>query len=193
MAKGGEAEISIVNNKLHWKVIKEPSGEFYCPKEAHLVKKEIKKEVSDTHSRELHITSKNYKGSDITLKTYKQIIDTYGCGDLSVSGLVLGEIENYKIFIVEDQCGDFPFKDLVSVKDGKIVSKLLIDSSSFNVEKYESEKIKYQTHISFEIKDIQNIMITKVSAIDDNVKATNTQHYYMDSKGIFKDKSNKLN
>ena len=39
-AVNGEAKISLINGKLHWQVIKKPIGEFYCPLDVYLIKKD---------------------------------------------------------------------------------------------------------------------------------------------------------
>ena len=72
------------------------------------------------------------------MSLYRNIIEEYGCGDNSVMGKTLGKSGDYEVFIVENNCGDFPFKDLISVKEGKTIDKLTIMSSSFDVEKSET-------------------------------------------------------
>ena len=149
-AKNGEVKISLSNKKLHWKIVKKPIGEFYCPDDAYLYKKVENLSQSKLLDK-INVSSKNYKGSDITMQLYKEIIENYGCGENSVNGKTLGKNNIFELFIVENDCGDFPFKDLISVKSGKIVDKLNIESSSFDIEKSERDNIQDKTEITFNV------------------------------------------
>lgn len=185
-AKNGRALIKVKNNKLYWQIIKEPLGDFYCPKSVYLIKTNIEKK-SNNNSKV--INRKNYKSQDITLQLYKDIIESYGCGDLSISGIFVEEQNNYKIFIIENHCGDFPFKDLISVKNGKIIDKLLIESSSFDVEKFESNKLKDKQDVNFEINGLKKIQITTIHTLNDKIYSNKTNIYGMTSEGKFQQKN----
>lgn len=180
----GKVEIIINDNALQWKIIQAPKGEYYAPDNATLTKKNV---VSDKGNvQQTNIKSSDFKNIDITKETSSEIIETYGCGDLSVSGMALGEEKGYNVFIVEDQCGDFPFKDLVSEKNGKIIDKLLIESSAFDVEIFEANNLKDKVDISFNIKDLQNIEITNIHSINDKQKTKNIINYHINSQGKFR-------
>lgn len=116
---------------------------------------------------------------------YKDIIESYGCGDLSISGIFVEEQNNYKIFIIENHCGDFPFKDLISVKNGKIIDKLLIESSSFDIEKFESNKLKDKQDVNFEINGLKKIKITTIHALNDKIESNKTNIYGLTPEGKF--------
>lgn len=184
-AKNGEAKISLVNNKIHWEVLKKPIGEFYCPNSAYLVKKNDNELVSIDKSIGNSLNSKNYKGSDITMQLYKDIIQYYGCGENLVYGKALGKQNEVEIFIVENDCGDFPFKDLISVKNGKIIHKVTIESSSFDIEKLENQNIEDRVDISFDINDMSKIEIKSTHSINDKKLNTITSNYFLDKKGTF--------
>lgn len=184
-AKDGVAKISIKNDKVFWQVIKKPIGEFYCPLEAYLTKKNPAAISTNNSDNTLNINSENYKGGDITMQLYKNIIDEYGCGENSVIGKSLGKYKNYEIFIVENDCGDFPFKDLISVDNGKIVDKLTIESSSFDIEKSENQNQQDQTDDTYELKSFSNIQIKEIHSVNNKIESNKTNKYLLNGKGKF--------
>ncbi len=186
-AKNGEAKISLSNKKLHWIILKRPIGEFYCPEDVYLVQKAVKLNQFNK-SEKININSKNYKGSDITMQLYKEIIENYGCGENSVNGKILGKQNNFELFIIENDCGDFPFKDLLSVKDGKIIDKLNIESSSFDIEKSERDNIQDKTEITFNINNTTNINILSIHSINDKILNKTSTSYELNTQGIFVEK-----
>ncbi|MFC6269747.1 hypothetical protein [Frigoriflavimonas asaccharolytica] len=184
-AENGEAKLTLSEGKLHWQVTKKPIGEFYCPLDAFLVKK--KEEVilsSQNNSKIVNLTSENYKGKDITMQLYKEIIESYGCGDNSVKGMSLGNYNSVEIFILENDCGDFPFKDIVSVKNGKIIDKLEIESDSWDIEKDE-KNIRDETILIFNIDNLSNINITKSHLIDSKIDKVEKFKYLISTNGEF--------
>lgn len=156
-AKGGEVKLEVNGNKMTWEVLKKPEGEFYCPLKSSLIKS-IFEEKSDY--KEVKINSENYKHQDITMHLYKNIIDNYGCGENIVYGMKLKDYKNYEVFIVENNCGDFPFKDLISVQDGKIVDKLPISEDYFD-EQNNSKEVEIQK--TFNIDNYSNIKVLQTS------------------------------
>lgn len=134
---------------------------------------------------EMNLNSNNYEGSDITMQLYKDIIEYYGCGDHSVNGKVLGKQNEIKIFIVENDCGDFPFKHLISVENGKIIDKITIEENSFDVEKSETQNIQDETDTTFDIRDLFNIEIKTTHSINGEKINTTTKIYRLDEKGKF--------
>ena len=122
------------------------------------------------------------------MQVYKDIIEYYGCGDYSVNGISLGKYNDFEIFIVENNCGDFPFKDLISVKNGKIADKLLIESSSFDIEKSEIHNIKDQTDFTFDIINFSNIQVKENHTINNKVQSNKVKKYFLDNNGKFLEK-----
>ena len=188
-ATNGEAKIILSNGRLHWQVTKKPIGEFYCPLDAYLTKKNISHSInSKSVGKTINLSDKNNKGKNITIKLYKDIIEEYGCGDYSVNGISLGKYNDFEIFIVENNCGDFPFKDLISVKNGKIADKLLIESSSFDIEKSEIHNIKDQTDFTFDIINFSNIQVKENHTINNKVQSNKVKKYFLDNNGKFLEK-----
>ena len=186
-AVNGEAKISLINGKLHWQVIKKPIGEFYCPLDVYLIKKD-NDGTSSNNAGKINLNDENYKGEDITMQVYKDIIEYYGCGDYSVNGISLGKYNDFDIFIVENNCGDYPFKDLISVQNGKIADKLLIESSSFDIEKSEIHNIKDQTDFTFDIINFSNIQVKENHTINNKVQSNKVKKYFLDNNGKFLEK-----
>lgn len=185
-ATKGEARISLVNGKLHWKVVKKPVGEFYCPIEVYLTKKNTENLLIINSNKSVNLNSGNYKGTDITMSLYKDIIEKYGCGgDNMITGKDLGQFNDNEIFIVENDCGDFPFKDLISVKNGKMIDKLSIESSSFDIEKFETQDIKDETDYTFNIIDLFNIEIKETQSINSKNHGYTINKYFLDKDGRF--------
>lgn len=188
-ATNGEAKIILSNGRLHWQVTKKPIGEFYCPLDAYLTKKNISHSInSKSVGKTIDLSDKNYKGKDITMQLYKDIIEEYGCGDNSVTGKDLGEFNVYEVFIVENNCGDFPFKNIISIKDGKIIDKLLIGSSSFDIEKSETENIKDQTDYTFNINNFTDIQVKEIHTVNNKIEYTKTSSYSLNTNGKFEKK-----
>ena len=188
-ATNGEAKIILSNGRLHWQVTKKPIGEFYCPLDAYLTKKNISHSInSKSVGKTIDLSDKNYKGKDITMQLYKDIIEEYGCGDNSVTGKDLGEFNVYEVFIVENNCGDFPFKNIISIKDGKIIDKLLIGSSSFDIEKSETENIKDQTDYTFNIINFTDIQVKEIHTVNNKIEYTKTSSYSLNTNGKFEKK-----
>lgn len=181
----GEFKIIINDdNTLEWSIIKAPKGEYYAPNNAIL----SRKSSLDNISEKININSKNYKGSDITMQLYKEIIENYGCGENSVNGKILGKQNNFELFIIENDCGDFPFKDLLSVKYGKIIDKLNIESSSFDIEKSERDNIQDKTEITFNINNTTNINILSIHSINDKILNKTSTSYELNTQGKFVEK-----
>lgn len=184
-AKNGEAKITLENDKIHWEILKNPTGEFYCPNNAYLVKQLDKISTSINKNTTISLNSNNYEGSDITMKLYKDIIEYYGCGDYSVNGKVLEKQNEIEVFIVENDCGDFPFKHLISVENGKIIDKITIEENAFDVEKSETQNIQDEIDTTFDIRDMSNIEIKTTHSINGKKVSTATSNYFLDKKGTF--------
>lgn len=98
-------------------------------------------------------------------------------------------MKEYDIFIVSNDCGDFPFKDLITLKDNEIVSKLLIESDSWNIEKDE-KNIRDETINTFIIDRDLNIKVKTVKKLNDDFKSETMNTYQIiDGKIV---KNNKL-
>lgn len=119
------------------------------------------------------------------MKLYKDIIEYYGCGDYSVNGKVLEKQNEIEVFIVENDCGDFPFKHLISVENGKIIDKITIEENAFDVEKSETQNIQDEIDTTFDIRDMSNIEIKTTHSINGKKVSTATSNYFLDKKGTF--------
>lgn len=172
-AKNGVARIKKKQNELFWEVVKKPQGEFYSPLKTILTKPVY---VKQPNSKKIAISSKNYKQQNITMKLYKNIIEVYGCGENIVYGMQLPNYENYEVFIVENNCGDFPFKDLITIDGGNIVGKLSISEFYFDEQENETKK-------TFNIENYSNIEIFTLAG---NIQST--ESFYLNSRGKFSKK-----
>lgn len=72
-------------------------------------------------------------------------------------------------FLVNNDCGDFPFKDLISIRDNKIVSKLLIESDSWDIEKGE-EGTRDEIIHTFNINNSLNIEVNTIEKLNGEIK-----------------------
>ena len=120
---------------------------------------------------------KSYSLKEPTLNQYK-------CGgDDGIMGYYIDKINNFSIYIVENGCGDFIFKDLVILKDGKLISKILVESESWDVEKMESSNIKNETLTTFNIDSNFKLSIKTINKLQNVIVSEKIAKYKMDLSG----------
>src|SRR5699024_441906 len=89
----------------------------------------------------LLINSHNIQSKLKTIMSHAPFLNDYKCGEDNVKGLYLGEIYRFQLYLIENVCGDFDFRDLVITQNGKLVSKLLVDIDYWDIEKQELHNI----------------------------------------------------
>lgn len=184
-AKGGKAQLYILNTQLYWKIIEKPVGEYYCPSSAVLYKEGISDAIGVGNlSDSININSVNYSGSDITEQLYKNIIEEYGCGENEVNGMKLPGKFGVQLFIVENDCGDFPFKDLISVKNGKTYSKIMLESSFIKMDEFK-DAAEDSTVQKFVIASTSNIHITDTHYSKGRITKQVQRSYQLTREGKF--------
>lgn len=119
----------------------------------------------------LPIDSKSIQSKLYKIITKSNFLIEYNCGEEDIMGGYLGDINGFNLYIIENYCGDFPFKNLLVVKNNVLISKLLIDVESWDVEKKETENIEDQTNITFEIEKNYIITIKTEKQLDKNIQS----------------------
>ncbi|KIA85474.1 hypothetical protein [Kaistella jeonii] len=119
-------------------------------------------------------------------KLQNKIFSDYNCGTES-RGYYLKRINEYDIFILINDCGDFPYKDLISVKGNQIISKILIESDSWDIEKDE-KNIRDETILKFKISNPFDITITQTHLINSKIDRVKEYKYVLDINGEFVEK-----
>jgi|GEM_PF-2439882 len=189
-AKNGKSILKIKEDKLFWEILKKPEGEYFSPEKAILIKKTAKKEEEGLvnkkkESLNLPISSKTIadKNPYISNRNIENISE-YTCGENQFEYFQINSAQfNFDIFIINSACFDFEYKDLVLIKEDKILSKLLIDTNSWDIEKMEINNIKEETRISFEIdKDFNVIVNTKVF-LKEQVLSSESIKYNISNQG----------
>lgn len=98
-------------------------------------------------------------------------ISEYTCGEGEFEYYPIKNNIDFDICIINNNCYDFEYKDLVVIKDSRIISKLLIDEYSWDIEKMEVENIKEETIVSFKIDTKLNIIVTTKKPYNNQVKS----------------------
>lgn len=145
-------------------------GCVYCFKNV-----KVKAEKNTVNKINLPIASNtilNLKSSELNKVLFKD----YSCGD-NPKGFYLGKKDNYDIYIVSNDCGDFPYKDLISVQSNAIISKLNIEDDSWDIEKEENKKIRDENITSFSIDKDFKITIQTLNKINNKEKNKNISYF----------------
>lgn len=151
-------------------MIFQAEGCVYC------FKKEKSKIVkNDSKKINLPISSSTLLSQKASILN-KTLFNDYSCGD-GPTGFYLGKKDNYDIYIVSNDCGDFPFKDLITVKSNAIISKINIEDDSWDIEKEEKKKIRDENVTSFSIDKDFKISIQTINRINNKEKKKNISNF----------------
>ena len=129
------------------------------------------------------ISTKKIKNTS-PLKIDEKIFKEYSCGS-NAFGFNLGKKDEFEIYIVNNDCGDFPFKDLVLLKGNKIISKLFIEGDSWDIEQDE-KNIRDEIITTFEIDVNFIIKLKTVNKLNDKLKSSKTDTYQVINGKIIK-------
>ena len=159
----------------------EKDGCVYCFKKDK--NKNVENNKKDTNYFKLPISS-NKIADTSPLKIDKKTFKEYTCGS-DAYGYNLGKMNEFDVYIVNNDCGDFPYKDLIVLNGNKIISKLLIESDSWDIEKDE-KKIRDEIISSFEIDTNFNIKIKTTNKINNKLKSNKIDIYQIFNGKIIK-------
>lgn len=138
----GKFEISLINDKIHWKVIKAPKGTFYAPDDCVLAKKEengsAAKSVSSSGNEAVNLLPVDYKDLENQNKIkftnhpedwlQKAFMDKF---DLTAdaSAKILSK-DGYDLYIVNNVGGDSELIYLVSAKGNTMLNGINVADSN---------------------------------------------------------------
>ena len=159
-------------------IVFEFGGCVYCYE-----KKKGAKTLSQSYEQSLLPISSQSLSKMKSIDLDKKVFFEYACGS-QPKGFFLGKRDDFDIFIVNNDCGDFVFRDLLVVKSNKIVSKLNIESDSWDIEKEESQKIKDENIVTFNIDKELMISLKSINKLNNKTKKESKIIYNI-SKGKF--------
>ncbi|MHC8950176.1 hypothetical protein [Sphingobacterium hungaricum] len=108
-------------------------------------------------------------------------LENYNCGEDVVRYLPFPQKGDVKLFLIPQDCGDFPYRYmLVTVKNNAVISGLYAEGEWYEPENY--SEIEYT---SFTIDEDYNIAVKTQF-----LKQTDIVHYYIDEKGAIEKRNN---
>ncbi|OWP83145.1 hypothetical protein BWK59_12085 [Flavobacterium davisii] len=151
-------------------IVFQVEGCIYCFKNV-----KVKEARNDIKKINLPISSNTI----LNIKTNvlnKNLFNDYSCGD-TPRGYYLGKKDTYDVYIVSNDCGDFPFKDLITVKSNSIISKINIEGDSWDIEKEEKKKIRDENITLFSIDADFKISIQNINKLNDKEKSKSISNF----------------
>src|SRR5699024_6648083 len=102
-----------------------------------------------------------------------------------IKGVYLGAVYQFHLYIIENFCGDFDFRDLVVTKNGNLISKLLIDTEYWDIEEKELHNEADETKVTFEITKDYIITVKTVISLEGQIQTSKIKKYRINNKGYF--------
>ncbi|EGD34029.1 hypothetical protein [Capnocytophaga sp. oral taxon 338] len=131
------------------------------------------------------LDSLNYKQVKLPNSYFPtNVIEWNACGSETMDGMYLGEYNEFKIFIVENVCGDASYKMLFSTKERNVIDSLEIENYYVDPAKDFENIIDIQKSI-FTMKSIDSIEIKSMHSIDGKMVESKTNSYHINAKGKF--------
>ncbi len=105
----------------------------------------------------------------------------YTCGEKLFECFPIKSKWSFDIYIMNSSCYDFEYKDLVLVKDNKVLSRILIEEHSWNIE---SDNLTNERIVSFNIDENYNLHVKMEYIQDEKVVRADEKTYkiYDDDK-----------
>ncbi len=139
-----------------------------------------KERVSQKTNSKFPITSENLLKEKIKTTNHTKGFENYTCGE---EILEYYQIDSKK-WVIASSCYDFEYKDLVIIdKNKKIISKLLIERESWDIEKKELEDIDDKETVNFVIEKDNKIKITTRHFLNKKLLSTIIKTYKITAQG----------
>lgn len=151
----GDVELLLKNdNTLEWKIIKEPSFEFYAPKKCLLNKKQIITESKSNQNVTLPFNFEDYKKAS-SKNSYK----IYSSEELpEITKIINDQINEYPISIFAIDNGNLSFQTYVIQNDGDSVTQVLVN--------IKGDKVLANEIIGYESENYNTFIINKDLSIN---------------------------
>lgn len=124
---------------------------------------------------ELPITNKSLQAMK-PIELNDAAFKDYACGGRA-RGFYLGEVNGDRVFILNNDCGDFEFKDMLLVRSGRVASKITIESDAWDMEEEEKNEIRDEVITTFAIDEKYAVRVVKIRLHGGKVSKKNERQF----------------